>query len=259
MRSVRTVTIVLAAIAIATVGALSLRPIAAEEAAPKPQSYKPIPVTLPQPVKDPSFAPFLKQVADIAKRKDRAALAKHVAASFFWTTDEGKEIAVKGRPGIDNISRALYLDNPDTEGWEILAAFASDATADPHSQRKGVVCGPGEPKYDTNAASDLGDRTGTTSASWYYPARDGIEVRGGLTRESAVVGKLGMHLVWIYPDESPAGVVNAEVVRIVLPSGKFGYVAADAVVPLPGDLLCYVKEGNDWKIAGYIGGLPPAK
>jgi len=141
----------------------------------------------------------------------------------------------------------------------MLAAFAAEATADPHSQRKGVICGPGEPKYDNAAASELGDQTGTTSASWYYPVSNGIEVRGGLARGSAVVGKLGMHLVWIYPDESPAGVVNAETVRIVLPSGTFGYVAADALMPLPGDLLCYSKEGNAWKLAGFIGGLPPDK
>ena len=259
MRIAHPMSAALAAIAIAMAGALSFGPIAAEEAAPKPQSYKPIPITLPQPVKDPSFAAFRKQIADIAQRKDRAGLAKHVAASFFWTTDEGNEIAEKARSGVDNLARALYLDNPDTEGWDILGAFAAEATADPHSQRKGVICGPGEPKYDNAAASALGDQTGTTFASWYYPARNGIEVRGGLPQGSAVVGKLGMHLVWIYPDESPAGAVNAETVRIVLPSGTFGYVAADALMPLPGDLLCYSKEGNAWKLAGFIGGLPPDK
>lgn len=242
---------------IAMAGALSFGPVAAEEAAPKPRPYKPIAIELPQPVKDPSFAAFRKQLADIAQRKDRAALAKHVAADFFWTTDDGKEVADKARSGADNIARALYLDNPNTEGWDVLTAFASEVTADPHAQRKGVICGPGEPKYDNAGASELGDQTGTTSASWYYPASNGVEVRGGLARNSAVVGKLGMHLVWIYPDESPAGAVNAEVVRIVLPSGKFGYVAAESLLPLPGDLLCYIKDGNAWKLAGFIGGLPP--
>ena len=252
----RSITAAVATIAIATAAALSLAPIAAEEA-PKPQSYKPIPITPPQPVKDPSFATFRKQIAEIAQRKDRAALAKHVAASFFWTGEDGKEIAEKARSGVDNLARAFYLDNPDTEGWEMLATFAAEATADPHTERKGVICGPGEPKYDSAAVTELGERTSTTFTSWYYPARDGLEVRGGLPRNSPVVGKLGMHLVWIYPDESPAGAVNTEVVRIVLPSGKFGYVAADALIPLPGDVLCYVKEGNAWKLAGFIGGLSP--
>ena len=103
---------------IAMAGAWSFGPFAAEEAAPKPRSYKPIAIELPQPVKDPSFAAFRKQLADIAQRKDRAALAKHVAANFFWTTDDGKEVADKARSGADNIARALYLDNPNTEGWD---------------------------------------------------------------------------------------------------------------------------------------------
>ena len=68
--------------------------------------------------------------------------------NFFWLTDDGKDIAQKGRSGIDNLARALYLDNPDTEGWDMLAAFAADATADPSPERKGVICAPGEPKYD---------------------------------------------------------------------------------------------------------------
>ena len=46
-------------------------------------------------------------------------------------TDDGKDIALQGRSGIDNLARALYLDNPDTEGWDMLATFAADATADP--------------------------------------------------------------------------------------------------------------------------------
>ena len=256
MRIIHPVT---AAFALALAGALSLGPIAAEETAPKPQPYKPVAVELPQPVKDPSFAAFRKQIAEIAKRKDRAALAKHVAANFFWTTDDGKDIALKGRSGIDNLARALYLDNPDTEGWDILAAFAGDATADPSPQLKGVICAPGEPKHDSAAAAELGNATGTTSSFWYYPARAGVEVRSGVTKDSKVTGKLGTHLVWVYPDLSPAAAVYNDTVRIVLPSGQFGFVAADALVPLPGDLLCYVKDGTSWRIAGFFGGLPPAK
>src|SRR5262245_14938116 len=87
MRIIRPVT---AAIAIALIAALSSAKIGAEEAGPKPQAYKPVAIELPQPVKDPSFAAFRAQLADIAKRKDRAALAKHVAANFYWMTDEGK-------------------------------------------------------------------------------------------------------------------------------------------------------------------------
>ncbi|MPZ41027.1 MAG: hypothetical protein GEU95_23880 [Rhizobiales bacterium] len=257
MRSIRPITAAL--VTIATVGALSFGPSTAQDAAPKPKPYKPIAITIPQPVKDPSFAAFRQQIAEIAKRKDRASLAKHVANNFFWMTDDGKDIAEKKRSGIDNLARALYLDNPETEGWDFLAAFAADATADPLSQRKGVMCAPGEPKYDTAAATELGNQTGTTSSFWYYPASDGVEVRSGAANDSKVTSKLGMHLVWVNPDESPAAAVHTETVRIVLPSGEFGFVAADSLMPLPGDLLCYEKDGNAWRIAGFFGGLPPEK
>lgn len=257
MRIIHSITTAVAAIAL--VGALSFARVGAEEATPKPKPYKPVAIELPQPVKDPSFAAFRKQIADIAKRKDRAALAKHVAADFSWMTDDGKDVSLKGRPGIENLSRALYLDNPETEGWEILAAFAAEPTADPSPERKGMICAPGEPKFDGAAVTELGNATGTTSAFWYYPNKAGVDVRDGAAPGSKVIGKLGMHLVWVHPDESPAAAVYTDSVRIVLPSGQFGYVAADALVPLPGDLLCYVKDGNAWRIAGFVGGLPPAK
>ena len=248
-----------ALVTIAMAGALSFGPVAAEEAAPKPRPYKPIAIELPRPVSDPSFAAFRKQIADIAQRKDRAALAKHVAKNFFWMTDDGKDIAEKKLSGIDNVALALYLDNPETEGWDILASFASDATGDPLPQRQGVTCAPGEPKYDNAAATELGNLTGTTLSYWYYPTANGVEVRSGAANGSKVTGKLGMHLVWVHPDESPAAAVHTETVRIVLPSGQFGFVASDSLMPLPGDLLCYVKDGNAWRIAGFFGGLPPAK
>jgi hypothetical protein len=256
MRIIRPVT---AIVAIALVGALSFVPLSAEEAAPKAKAYKPVAIELPQPVKDPSFAAFRKQIADIAKRKDRAALAKHVATDFSWTAEDGNDVTLKGRPGIENLSRALYLDNPETEGWEMLAAFAAEATADPSPQRKGVICAPGDPKLDSEAVMELGNATGTTSGFWFYPSKAGVEVRDGAAPGSKVTGKLGMHLIWVYPDDSPAAAVHTDSVRVVLPSGQFGYVAADALVPLPSDLLCYVKDGNTWRIAGFFGGLPPGK
>lgn len=242
-----------AAVAIATFGG------GAEEAAIKPQPYKPVAIELPRMVEDPGFAEFRKQVVDIAQRNDRAALAKLVANSFFWATDQGKDITDKKRSGFENLVRALYLDNPDSEGWDLLAAFASEGSADPLPQRAGVICGPGEPKYDNDAAAELGKLTGTTAAHWYFPVAEGVEVRRGPAPNAAVIGKLGLHLVWVYPDESPAAAVFNESVRIILPSGQIAYAAIDALSPLPADLLCYVKEGNAWKLAGYFGGLPPAQ
>jgi hypothetical protein len=234
---------------------LGLAPLTAQESAPKPRPYKPVAIELPTPVKDASFEAFRKQIADIAGRKDRAALAKHAARDFFWMTDDGSDATDKKRSGGDNLIRALYLDSPDTEGWDLLALLAAESSADPWPQRKGVICGPGEPKYDSAAAADLATQTETSSSFWYYPVAAGVEVRAGPGADSAVAGKLGLHLVWVHPDDSAPG----ERLRIVLPSGQLGYVAAESLLPLPIDLLCYVKDGNTWRIAGYVGGLPPQK
>ena len=250
MRASRSISFVLAAVALAIV---TVAQGLAEpgQKAPQPKPYKPVPIALPEPVKDPSFAAFRKQLLGIAERKDRAALAKVIAKDFFWIPQD-KNIADKSKSPLDNLSRAIGLDQAD--GWDIIAIFADDPTADPDPQRKGVICAPADPKYDANAAEALGQATGTQSGSWYYPVGDGVEVRDQPSATGKVIGKLGMHLIWIHPDDSPASAVQADMVRIVLPSGKFGFVSVDALLPLPGDLLCYVKEGNDWKIAGVIGG-----
>jgi hypothetical protein len=42
--------------------------------------------------------------------------------------------------------------------------------------------------------------------------------------------------------------------KVVTPSGKVGYVASDAIMPIAFDQLCYVKDGGSWKITGYAGG-----
>src|SRR5258705_2941973 len=67
MRTVRHPITATALVTIAMAGALSLGSVAAQDTAPKPKPYKPITIELPQPVKDPSFAAFRKQMADIAK------------------------------------------------------------------------------------------------------------------------------------------------------------------------------------------------
>jgi hypothetical protein len=245
----------LAAAALTAVFLVTLGPTVAEQA-PQPKAYKSVAVEPPQPVADPTFQAFRKQLVEIARNKNRAALNKLVAPNFFWLVGD-KDITDKSRSGIANLAQALELDNPDTDGWEILAAFASDASGDPAPQRPGVVCAPGDPKYDDAAAGALARTTGTTPSSWFYPLRDGLEVRGSMSGDSAVIGKLGMHLVWVLPEDTPAAAVHTDVARIVLPSGQLGYVPSDSLAALPGDLICYAKVGNDWKIAGVVGGDQP--
>jgi hypothetical protein len=220
--------------------------------APKP--YKAVPVQLPKPVSDASFVAFRKLLAGIAQKKDRAALARLVAQNFFWVPED-KDVADKKKAPIDNLAKAIGLDGPDAPGWDVIASYADEATADPDPDHPGVLCSPGEATFDDRAAEELATTTQTDPTEWGYPEKDGVEVRSGPEQNSPVIEKLGLHLVRVYPDDSPLGAVHGDVLRIVTPSGKLGYVPTDSILPLATDQLCYVKDGNAWKIAGMFGGF----
>jgi hypothetical protein len=223
-----------------------------------PAPYKAVAIKAPQPVKDPSFEAFRKQLGALAQKKDRTGLARLVAQNFFWIPEE-KDVADRRRPGIENLSKALGLDGRDAEGWDVLAAQALETTADPHPDRRNVICAPGEPTFDEQAAEDLANATQTDPSEWGYPSASGIEVRAGPEKTSPVIERLGLHLIRAYPDDSPAAAVHTEVLRIVTPSGKLGYIPQETLLPLASDQVCYVKEGNAWKITGVLGGMIPAR
>jgi hypothetical protein len=226
------------------------RPLAPALAPPKP--YKPVTIKLPVAVADPSFVAFRKQLGDVAQKKDRAALAKMVAQSFFLVTGE-KDAADKKKPGIDNLAKALSLDGKDATGWATLSEYAKEPTAEADEDHKGVLCAPADPAFDENAAEALAKQTQTDPGDWGYPVKDGVEVRAAGKPDAPVTDKLGLHLVRVYPDDSPAAAVQGpDFIRVVLPSGKLGYVAADQLLSLGNEQLCYVKEGAAWKIAGFI-------
>ena len=226
----------------------------AQPSGPAPvKPYKPVAIKPPQPLNDPSFDAFRKQLAGIAEKKDRAGLTKLVAQNFFWVAQD-QDSTDKNKPGIDNLSKAIGLDGQNAQGWELLAAYAAEATAEPDPDHKGVVCGPADPSFDENAASTLASETQTDPAEWGYPSKDGVEVREQPKADAPVVEKLGLFLIRVVPDDSPANAVNADFVRVATPSGKTGYVSVDSILPLGNDQMCYVKDGNSWKIAGFIGG-----
>jgi hypothetical protein len=229
-------------------------PAPGQPPAPAPvKPYNPVAIKPPQPLKDPSFETFRKQLETIANKKDRAGLARLVSQSFFWMAAD-KDAADKKKSGIDNLSKAIGLDGKDAQGWDLLIAYAGEATVEPDPDRKGVVCGPADPSFDDKAAEALANDTQTDASEWGYPIADGVEVRQAAQASAPVIEKLGLHLVRVLPDDSPAAAVQVDFVRVATPSGKTGYVAIDAVLPLANDQMCYIKDGNAWKIAGYIGG-----
>jgi hypothetical protein len=222
------------------------------QAPPKP--YKPVAVTLPNPVNDASFEAFRKEIVAVAQKKDRAALARLVVAKgFFWEREDGK--AAPKKSGADILSQALNLPAKDGSGWEALAGFASDATAAPLPERKEVLCAPADPTFDERELEGLAQSTETDPGDWGYPTRADVEVRETPNATAPVIEKLGLHFVRVLDDESPNAANTAgEWLRVVAPSGKVGFIQADALASLSGAQLCYLKEGTAWKITGIIGG-----
>jgi hypothetical protein len=228
-----------------------------QPAPPKP--YKEIAVTLPQSSNDPSFEAFLKQLDDIAMKKDRAALARLVVSTnFFWIGDvNGREgdKANKRKSGIDNLAAATDLDDKEGSGWVVIAQAAKETSFEPMQQKRGVFCSPAGPIFDDKAAEQLGKATGTTEFDWAFPTKPGIDVHASAQPNSPIVGKLGMYLIRVMPEEPPAGnqAPQSPLVRVVMSNGKVGFAAAEFLSPTAFDQLCYIKDASGWKIAGYNG------
>jgi hypothetical protein len=210
-------------------------------------------VTLPQPANDPSFEAFRNQLADIANRKDRTALARLVVANnFFWMGEKGDK-ANRRKSGIDNLAAAIGLDAG--AGWQTLVEAAGEATLEPIPQRRGVMCSPAGPTFDHAAAAQVARQTATEPGDWGFTIKPDVEVRSAPQPDAPVVEKLGMQLVRVMPEVPPAGAPQqSQFIRVVTPSGKVGYAPEAFLLPLDVEQLCYVKDASGWKIAGYAGG-----
>ena len=219
-------------------------------AAAKP--YKPVSIAAPAAIADPSFEAFRKQLGAVASKKDRKALAGLVAPNFFWMGEKGDK-ADKKKPSVENLAKAIQLDGKEAPGWEMLGAAAGDPTGTPFPDRKDTICSPADPTFNAQEFEALVKSTGTEDGDWAYPTQTGLDVHAGPQPNSPVVEKLGLHFVRVMPDTAP-GSQDSPMLRIVTPSGKTGFVPAEALNPLGNDQLCYSKEGGGWKISGFIGG-----
>jgi hypothetical protein len=218
--------------------------------------YKPVMLSIPEPFKDPAFEAFRGKLADAARKRDRAAMAKLTATKgFFWERENG-DGADKKKSGIDNLATALALNNQDAAGWDMIAAFADDPTVSPAPNHKDAVCAPGDPTFDHKAFGEMLDATKTDILEWGYPVETGVAVRAAAATSAPVTEKLGMHFVRVLADDTPAAAVAAAV-KVATPSGKTGYIQADTIAPLGNDQICYIKDGKDWKVTGYIGAGDP--
>ena len=226
---------------------------AAAQQPPAPgKPYRAVPITQPAEIKDADLTVLRAKVAEAARNRDRAALAKVVVGKgFFWDRDGAD--AAKGRPGMDVLSSALGLSNKDGVGWDMLSGLADDPSAAPVQSRKGAICGPAEPRFDAKAFATLLKDTQTDTAAWGYPYAAGVDVRAAPQGGAPVIDKLGLTFVRVLPE----GSVNPNYMRVLTPAGKVGFITIDALAPVGSDQLCYVKEGGAWMVGGYLGAGEP--
>jgi hypothetical protein len=229
------------------------QPPQAQEA-PKPKPYTALAVTPPAPSTDASYEAFRKQLADVAKRKDRNALAKLVVTQgFFWESENGDK-ADKTKPAIANLEQAIgSFSGAEAPGWDVLAQAAEDPTLEALPDHAGVMCGPAGPQIDGQAFEALIKQTGTEPGDWAFPVMPNLEVRGAGQPNAPVIEKLGMHLIRVLVDPPAANAPQTPptFIRIVTPSGKTGFVSVEGISPIGFDQLCYVKDASGWKITGF--------
>ena len=217
-----------------------------------PAPYAVLAVAPPKPYEDASLTAFRKELMAVAQKKDRAALSKHVIVQgFFWMKESGN--AAGKKTGIEALATALSLAAKDGSGWETLSAFAEDETAATYPDRPNTVCSPAGPQFNPADLEKLAETTKTDVGDWGFTAAPDVEVRAAAQANAPVVEKLGLIFVRVMPDMAPNA--SQEFMRVVTPSGKVGFVAAEAINPLGSDQLCYGKDASGaWKIVGMIGG-----
>jgi hypothetical protein len=226
---------------------------------PAPAPYKAIAITLPEPLKDSAFEAFRKELGRIAQRKDRNALARMIAGKgFFWERESGNGADPK-KSGIANFAAAIGLDIPDDPdtGWDTIMIYAEDATVFGLSDRPGVVCGPAEPGFNEDEFQKLLESTRTDVSDWIYPISPNIDLRAAPRADAAAEGKVGLTFVRVLAFDAspdPSNPAAAEFVRVMLPSGKTGFVKVTDIASLGVSQICYAKEAGAWKIIGVLGG-----
>ena len=221
-------------------------------ALPAARPYKPVVITPATPLSDAGFDAMRKQIGEVARRKDRAALAKLVVAQGLFWWRENRDTADKRKSGVDNLAAALGLNNKDSAGWDILAGYADDSSAPPSAEHKGLLRAGRSRLQPKDWTAD--QATQSDPSEWGYPVSANIEVHAGPQANAPVIDRLSLAFVRVMPEPTPT---SAAYLRIVTPSGRAGYVSVDAIAPVGNDQLCYVKDGDAWKIGGYIGGGEP--
>jgi hypothetical protein len=249
-----------ASFTLAAVAALALAatPANADPAERPPRPYPPVPIVLPAPSPDAAFQAFRQVLAAVAKGRVYSELARLVEPQeFFWARDFNQAFDAR-KPAVDNLAAAIRLEHADGAGWEALATFAAEESAEPLPSRPATVCAPAPPGYDSIAFARMLAETYGTDLDWAYPRAERTSVRAAPQAGAAAVDTLGLHFVRRLGFDGPGGAgapSRSRWTRVVTPAGIIGFVAPGSLTPLEPERLCYGKDAvGRWRITGFIAG-----
>jgi hypothetical protein len=252
---------------IAVVAAASFAAITAASADDLKQvPYPEVKVKIPEQYKpDAAFAMLQKSLSDAVAGKNGQALFVLVGPTFVWLQDD--EIADEfdlGGDALQNFKVVFGFRKAGTQAdggvkdgpyWDDLANFAANTKLQKVSDN--LVCGPMNAIVsDQDTLDGAREKIGAgDSTQWYFTLGD-TEVTdkpGG----GAVIGKVGqvaLPLLDEYPQAREGSSETPAVThrKVLLPSGKSGWIPVSAALLLFPDRLCYAAAASgDWKIVEF--------
>jgi len=217
---------------------------------------------------DAAFEAMRKKLSEAVSNKDAQALFALVAPTFVWTFQGGASDQFDmGRDALHNFKvvfgfrpQGADADGPVENGpfWDALAAFANDRTYYQDPQAGNLVCGPTTANaVDENVMEQARKKleVGEEVAEWYFTVAPTTVAKAPNDSGPPVmkIGTVALPALSVYPapqEGKPA--VPATHLEVLLPNGKTGWVAANAVRPWDSERLCYAKTpAGEWKIAAY--------
>ena len=217
---------------------------------------------------DAAFSRFRSEFTNAVARKDATALFALVAPGFVWT--QNSELAGDFDPGRDaqHNFRVVFgfrapgkgVDGEVESGpfWDALAAFANNGSYYQSTSGGNLVCSPiAASIVDEEAFERARSKVETPDegADWYFIARS-TPVTKAPGDKGAPIATLGLEAVPIlkaHPTSDSAQPTSAPThYEVLLPSGRTGWIPANAAQPFQTDRLCYALTAKvEWKIAIY--------
>lgn len=212
---------------------------------------------------DAAFERFRKQFQSAVDTKDSNALIALVAPGFVWTVNNA--LADEFDPGRDpqhnfRVVFGFRAAGNDADGgvdggpfWAALKSFADDDSF--NGDGGNLVC---SPNTATVVSAEVHERAARRveeffqDAQWVFLVR-GTEVVSAPDDKGTPIGKVGtdaVPVISVHPQQADV----ATHLEILLPSGRRGWIPANAVRPLQGNRLCYVlTPSGEWKIGIFDG------